>query len=212
LCLEASPDDEAFDLLSQAAEVYGPGFWALGQGDRSWAPRVATGVRRNAWWIAAGLVLLSSIPVRLSVLAPAEVIALEAAAVVAMSTGALFIEAQPEASTAAAQTSQRRRFMFSAPARIRKGPASRRRPRPDRTWPAGGSTDAVPVCASVGTVSPQYDKSVTNPTRQRSMTPASPVINRAPIVAAASVVHMMRPVRRAAGHGWYRRVWSNPLP
>jgi hypothetical protein len=81
LCLDASPDDEAFDLLSQAAEIYGHGFWALGQGDRRWAPRAVMGVRRNAWWIALGLVLLSLIPVRLSVLAPAEVIALEAAAV-----------------------------------------------------------------------------------------------------------------------------------
>jgi len=89
LCLDESPDDDGFDLLSQAAEVYGHGFWALGQGDRTWAPRAAAGVRRNAWWIALGLVLLSLIPVRLSVLAPAEVIALEAAAVASPLDGVL---------------------------------------------------------------------------------------------------------------------------
>lgn len=81
LCLDAEPDDTGFELLSQAAETYGHALWALGPREARWWSRAGRGLRRNAWWVALTLLVLSLIPVRLSVLAPAEVAALEATAV-----------------------------------------------------------------------------------------------------------------------------------
>ncbi|HSO07091.1 MAG TPA: HlyD family efflux transporter periplasmic adaptor subunit [Pelomicrobium sp.] len=75
--------------LARLHEAYGYSLWALTRGASLWA-RLKARLRRASWWWKAALaaaVLALLVPVRMSVLAPAEVIALEAQVVAAPMDG-----------------------------------------------------------------------------------------------------------------------------
>jgi len=81
--------EPVIQLLTRVHEAYGYSLWALMRAE-SLGSRVMARVRRSSWWLKAALaaaVLALLIPVRMSVLAPAEVIALEAQVVAAPMDG-----------------------------------------------------------------------------------------------------------------------------
>lgn len=81
--------ESAVAQLARLHEAYGYSLWALTRG-ASLAARLRARLRRSSWWwkaaLAAALLALLA-PVRMSVLAPAEVIALEAQVVAAPMDG-----------------------------------------------------------------------------------------------------------------------------
>jgi multidrug efflux pump subunit AcrA (membrane-fusion protein) len=81
--------DASIAFLARAAEAYGHAAWALGRHDGVAARVRAWRARHRRWWIAAvaALALIAVLPVRMSVLAPAEVIALDAQAIAAPMDG-----------------------------------------------------------------------------------------------------------------------------
>jgi hypothetical protein len=75
--------------LARLHEAYGYSLWALNRG-ASVSARLRARLRRSSWWIKAAVaaaLLALLVPVRMSVLAPAEVIALEAQVVAAPMDG-----------------------------------------------------------------------------------------------------------------------------
>jgi Biotin-lipoyl like len=81
-------DDASVELLTRLHTTYGYCFAAMSQTARSrWAGVRGLFSKRNRWLIAGALLLSMLIPVRLSVLAPAEVVALNAMAVSAPQDG-----------------------------------------------------------------------------------------------------------------------------
>lgn len=85
---ESPWSDAACDLLGRLHATYGYCFAGMRQTDRDrWQWLRSLFKKRNRWLIAGALLLSLLIPVRLSVLAPAEVVALNAMAVAAPQDG-----------------------------------------------------------------------------------------------------------------------------
>jgi len=81
--------DAHLAFLARVHETYGHAAWALSRGDGAGKRLRAWLARHPRWWMAAAAVVLLAllVPVRMSVLAPAEVIALDAQAVAAPMDG-----------------------------------------------------------------------------------------------------------------------------
>jgi multidrug efflux pump subunit AcrA (membrane-fusion protein) len=82
-------NDASIAFLERLGEAYGHAAWALSRREGLGTRVRAWLARHPRWWVAAavGLAVLAALPVRMSVLAPAEVIALEAQAVAAPMDG-----------------------------------------------------------------------------------------------------------------------------
>lgn len=88
LALERVPADAELALLERLALVYGQGLWAWRDAIPLWR-RIGSGVRslfRYKWWWLA-LLVLACIPMRLTVLAPAEIIGKDAKLIAAPNDG-----------------------------------------------------------------------------------------------------------------------------
>ncbi len=99
---EAPWQDAELALLDRLHLAYGYCFESLGRHRRNLAGRAGRMLRGRAKWICLALLAALFIPVRLSVLAPAEVVALDAMAVAAPQEGVIgAIYVQPNASVKA---------------------------------------------------------------------------------------------------------------
>lgn len=70
-------EDDQAALLSQVAEVYGYGFWALQRNRSALGANLFGRMRRNRWWLAVLALIMLALPVRMSALGPAEVVPLQ---------------------------------------------------------------------------------------------------------------------------------------
>lgn len=77
LALESEPPDAVESPLARLMESYGYCLWALTRVRQTWSQRWQS-ARRWRWLALAALLIALCIPVRLSVLAPAEIIAMQA--------------------------------------------------------------------------------------------------------------------------------------
>jgi hypothetical protein len=82
-------DDAQTALISQAAEVYGYGFWALSRTRPALGATLLGQARRFRWWLAALALIVASLPVRMSVLGAAEVVPLQPFAVASPQDGVI---------------------------------------------------------------------------------------------------------------------------
>lgn len=88
LSLEAAPDDAACALAERLAGAYGQALWAWRARPSAWSAALARAKRRpKLLWLAALLVALT--PMRLTVLAPAEIIGKNAKLIAAPQDGVL---------------------------------------------------------------------------------------------------------------------------
>jgi hypothetical protein len=85
---DAAWDDVTIDFFGRLHEAYGYSAWALSRRD-SWTGKLAGWMRSPSAWLIAALLALGClfVPVRMSALAPAEVIALDAQVVAAPMDG-----------------------------------------------------------------------------------------------------------------------------
>jgi hypothetical protein len=85
---DAPWEDATIDLFGQAHDAYGYSAWALSRRG-PWRSRLAAALRARSAWLVAALAALGVlfVPVRMSALAPAEVIALDAQVVAAPMDG-----------------------------------------------------------------------------------------------------------------------------
>lgn len=87
LGFDDEPGEATVDYLRRACEAYGYCAWALTRQKRQWHGKLLRQLKRWQWLVLAAALASLAIPVRLSALAPAEVIALQAMVVAAPMDG-----------------------------------------------------------------------------------------------------------------------------
>ncbi len=78
-CRETAWEDPEIALVERLADAYGHAFWALGAKKRPWHQKLASLLpgRGMAWILVLAMVALMFLPVRISALAPAEIVPLD---------------------------------------------------------------------------------------------------------------------------------------